>query len=183
MTAEGGECAGRRVKVAKLQYIHRAWAPYFFGGTTPEQVMRLTQQLTQALVTESQKEVAAPLERWCAVSCVCSGIVGNLHMRSKNSIAWVLPAGVLDRTLVRWSARKMSPYVTVAPMMATMFPPMMAGNGVSEVLVPMLAGPPVYEPRNKDKVYSPFEHERIWVLCGLSPENYDASGPPSMLSS
>ena len=145
--------------------------------------MRLIQQLTQALVTESQKEVAAPLERWCAVSCVRSGIVGNLSTRSKTCIVWVLPAGALDRTLVRWSARKMSPYVTVAPMMATMFPPMMAGNGVGEVLVPMLAGPPVYEPRNKDKVYSPFEHERIWVSCGLSPENYDASRPPSMLPS
>jgi hypothetical protein len=118
MTVEGGESTGRRVKVAKLQHILQTWAPYFFDGTTLEQAMRLVQQLTRALATESQKAVAAPLERWCAVSCVRSGIVGNLCMRSKNG-----------RTLVRWSARKMSPYVTVAPMMATMFPPMMIRHG------------------------------------------------------
>ncbi len=79
--------------------IHpRAWAPYFFGRTTPEQAMRLIRQLTRALATESQKEVAAPLETWCAVSCVRSGIVVNLRTRRKNCIAWVSPAGALDRT-------------------------------------------------------------------------------------
>ncbi len=40
----------------------------------------------------------------------------------------------------------------------------------------MLAAP-VYEPSNKDKVYSPFEHERIRESCGLSPENDEASRP------
>jgi hypothetical protein len=138
--------------------------------------MRLIQRLTRALATESQKEVAARLERGCVVSCVRSDIVGNLRTRSKNCIAWVSPAGALDRTHVRWSARMMLPYVTVAPMMATMFPPMIAGHGGGAVPVPMLAAP-VYEPSNKDKVYSPFEHERIRASCRLSPENFEESRP------
>ena len=59
MTVEGREDAGRRVKVPKLQYLPRAWAPYFFGGVTPDQDMRLVRQLTRNLETVSQKEVAA----------------------------------------------------------------------------------------------------------------------------
>lgn len=179
MVVEGGDDNGRRVLVPKLQYIPRAWAPYFLGGTTPEQAMRLIRQLTRDLPTEQQKGVAAPLERWCAASCVRSGIVGNLRMRSKNYIAWVSPAGALDRALTRWSTRKMAPYITVAapPLMAAMFPPLAAGGGGAAAPNPMMTGPG-YESGNRDKVYSPFEHERIRTACGLSHANYEASRPP-----
>ncbi|KAI2497676.1 hypothetical protein MHU86_16805 [Fragilaria crotonensis] len=39
-------------------------------------------------------------------------------------------------------------------------------------------GAPAYEPSNRDKVYSPYEHERIRVSCGLTQANYEASRPP-----
>ena len=141
--------------------------------------MRLIRQLTRNLETEQQKEVAAPLERWCAASCVRSGIVGNLRSRSKNYIAWVSPAGALNRALTRLSARKMAPYITVAvpPMMAAMYPPAAAGGGEAVAPIPMMQAPG-YEASNRDKVYSPFEHERIRTACGLSQANYEASHPP-----
>ncbi|KAI2489189.1 hypothetical protein MHU86_25410 [Fragilaria crotonensis] len=56
MVVEGGDDNGRRVLVPKLQYIPRAWAPYFFGGTTPEHAMRLIRQLTRNLETEQQRK-------------------------------------------------------------------------------------------------------------------------------
>ena len=164
----------------KLQYLPRAWAPYFFGGVTPEQAMRLVRQLTRNLETVSQKEVAASVEQWCAASCVRSGIVGNLRARSKNCIAWVSPAGALDRALTRWRARRLAPYMTIAapPMMAAMYPPMMAaGHGGAAAPIPV-PGVLAYESSNRDKVYSPFEHERIRAACGLTQANYEASRPP-----
>jgi hypothetical protein len=183
MTIEGRDAeTGRRVWVPKLQYIPRAWAPYFFGGTTPEYAMRLIRQLILDLDTVQQQETAGSLERWCAASCVRSGIVGNLRSRSKNWIAWLSPAGALDRELTRWSARKMAPYLAVSaalpPGMAAMFPPLAAVDGRAAAPVPMMGALPGYESGNRDKVYSPFEHERIRTACGLSHANYEASRPP-----
>ena len=32
--------------------------------------------------------------------------------------------------------------------------------------------------KRKTKVFSPLEHERIRLACGLDPANYDAGRPP-----
>ncbi|KAI2503042.1 hypothetical protein MHU86_11390 [Fragilaria crotonensis] len=73
----------------------------------------------------------------------------------------------------------MAPYITVAvpPMMAAMYPPAAAGGGEAAAPIPMMHAPG-YEAGNRDKVYSPFEHERIRTACGLSHANYEASRPP-----
>ncbi len=109
------------------------------------------------------------------MSCVSSGIVVNLRTHRKNCIAWLSPAGALKE-----------PFEVECPQdVAVRNGRADDGNDVpanddgarrGAVPVPMLAAP-VYEPSNKDKVYSPFEHERIRASCGLSPENDEASRP------
>jgi hypothetical protein len=102
MSVDGAEGAGRTVSVARLQYIPRAWAPYFLEGMTPERAMRVVRLLIDFLGTDAQRAIAAPIERWCAAACTRSGMVGALRSRSKVQIAWVSPAAALDRSLVRW---------------------------------------------------------------------------------
>jgi hypothetical protein len=176
MSADGNDGSGRTVFVARLQYIPRAWASYFLGGVTPEKAMRVIRLLIESLDTDVQRAIAAPIERWCAAACTRSGIVGALRIRSKVQIAWVSPAAALDRSLGRWGARKMAPYTTVAMPVAAAFP-----GGVMGA-VPGMAGAvpfplaPAYEPL-KDKCFSPFEHERIRLACGLGPANYDLGRP------
>jgi hypothetical protein len=48
-------------------------------------------------------------------------------------------------------------------------PPMIGGGGG--------AGGPSYK-TCKTKVFSPLEHERIHLACGLDPDKYDAERPP-----
>jgi hypothetical protein len=87
MKVEGGKGTGRRVKVAKLQYTPHLFLWRDHARASHEVYTTIDiQQLTQALVTASQKEVAAPLKRWCAVSCVRSSIVGNLRPLSRTAL-------------------------------------------------------------------------------------------------
>ncbi len=126
MKVEGGKGAGRRVKVAKLQYTPHLFLWRDHARASHEVYTTID---TSAGDRESEGGRGTPKE------VVCGVLRAQRHRRQsapaqQNCIAWVSPAGALDRTLVRWSARKMSPYVSVAsPTMAIMFPPMMAGHG------------------------------------------------------
>ena len=174
VSMDGEPGNGRTVLVPRLQYVPQAWAPYFLGGMPPEQAMRLVRSLIDELASPGQQAIAAPLERWCAAACTRSGMICVQRSRSKVQIAWVSPAGAMDRAL-----GAMAPYTRVAPpVMAAPYPAGVAGGGMPGV-PPALLGlppPPMYEP-SKEKVYSPFEHERIRLACGLVPANYDLGRP------
>jgi hypothetical protein len=177
MTVEG-EGAGRPVYVPRLQYVPRAWAPYFIGGMSPEKAMRLVRQLITGLGTDAQRAAGAPLERWCAAACTRSGVVGGQRTRSKVHLAWTSPAAALDRALGRWASRKLAPYTTVCvpPVVAAVIPAGVTGGGGIGLLAPGQVPLPSHEV-SREKIYSPFEHERIRLACGLSPANYEPGRP------
>ena len=103
MTVDSTGNAGLTVNIPRLQYIPRGWAPYFIGGMSPESAMRLIRQLITGL-TESQREIAMPLERWCAAACSRIGsIVGAQRAKSTVYMAWASPASSMDRALGRWA--------------------------------------------------------------------------------
>ena len=166
--------AGRTVDVPRLQYLPRAWAPYFLEAMTPEKAMRLTRTLISGLATFAQRATVTSLERWCAAACTRSGPIGAQRNKCKVHVSWASPGMSLDRTLSRWGARKMAPYrkLMVPPAGLVAAPMGVAGGGMPAV--PM---PGYYEP-SKEKVFSPGEQERIRVACGLVPANYEFGRPP-----
>ena len=166
--------AGRTVWVPRLQYLPRAWAPYFMAAMTPEQAMRLMRQLINGLTTEVQRETVTVLERWCAAACTRSGPIGTPRARIKLHISWASPALAMDRSLSRWGARKMAPFTKVlAPVV-----PAAAALGVAVGAAPPPAGPmPGYFEPSKEKIFSPGEQERIRLACGLVPANYEPGRP------
>ena len=172
------------VKVPLLQYIPMAWTPYFMAAQSPEAARRTLQRLTEGHMTDQQREHTVRLETWMRAACMRSGPVGANRYRSKLHMTWVAHRAVLDRSMARWATRRLAPFLTVpvvAPPQAApvivppigaggAMPPPMAGGGGG------FGGPP-YEAR-ETKVFSPLEHERIRLACGLDPANYDAGRPP-----
>ena len=191
MTEEGGAVGQEeRVKVPYLQYLPAAWAPYFLAPQSPEQAMRTWSALERTNVTRQHGLATTGVTKWLAAACVRNGSVGANRSRSKLHMAWVPCLGIFDRELTRWAVRRLSPFLTVAP---PVIPPMLVGapvHGTGDAGQPA-AGvmpygmPPVvgaatmmpYEAR-ETKVYSPLEHERIRMACGLDPANYEAGRPP-----
>jgi len=114
-----------------------------------------------------------------------SGPVGANRYRSKLHMTWVVHRAVLDRSMTRWATRRLAPFLT-AP--AVVPPPPAApaialpGGAAGVAMHPPpggaggFGGAP-YEGR-ETKVFSPLEHERIRLACGLDPANYDAGRPP-----
>ena len=176
--------AGVNVKVPLLQYIPMAWAPYFMAAQSPEAARRTLRRLTEGNVTEQQREHTARLETWVQAACMRSGPVGANRFRSKLHMTWVAHRAVLDRTIARWATRRLAPFLTVpvvvspaaAPVIA---PPVFDGGraGLSHRDGGGSFGGHPYEGR-ETKVYSPLEHERIRLACGLDPANYETGRPP-----
>ena len=170
MSADEG--TGRVVSLSRLQYLPRAWAPYFAKAMTPESAMRLMRHLINALETDHQRNHARVLERWCAGACTRAGPVGPNRARSLLHIQWASPAMALDRSLSRWAARRVEPYLkSVVPpaVLAAVAPPVGAAG------VPLALG---YVEPSRDKEFSPGEQERIRLACGLVAANYELGRPP-----
>ena len=180
---EGG--FGVNVRVPLLQYLPMAWAPYFIAAQSPEVARRTLRRLTEGNLTDLQRQHTARLEIWMRAACMRSGPVGANRYRSKLHMTWVVHRAVLDRSMTRWATRRLAPFLTApavvppppaAPAMAlpggaagvAMHPPPGGAGG--------FGGAP-YEGR-ETKVFSPLEHERIRLACGLDPANYDAGRPP-----
>jgi hypothetical protein len=185
--ANGGEDEGM-VEVPSLQYIPAAWAPYFMAAQTPEAAMRTWRKLVAGNTTASHAEITESVTKWLSAACVRVSSVGANRTRSKMHMSWVSPLGAFERDLTRWGSRRLSPFLTVAPlvqptMVACMPPPIVGGgNPTAGVMPPGM--PPMgaaammpYEVK-ETKLYSPLEHERIRMACGLEPANYDAGRPP-----
>lgn len=172
MTVEAADPAvGRVVDVPRIQYLPRAWAPYFLEAMTPEKAMRLVRTLIAGLTYDQRTQVAS-LERWCAAACTRSGPIGAQRNKCKVHVAWASPSMSLDRTLARWGARKLAPYRKVA--VAAAAPLGLVVGGGPPQGVPM----PGYHEPGKEKVFSPGEHERIRLACGLVAANYELGRPP-----
>jgi len=180
---EGG--LGVNVRVPLLQYLPMAWAPYFIAAQSPEVARRTLRRLTEGNLTDLQRQHTARLETWMRAACMRSGPVGANRYRSKLHMTWVVHRAVLDRSMTRWATRRLAPFLTApavgppppaAPAIAlpggaagvAMHPPPGGAGG--------FGGAP-YEGR-ETKVFSPLEHERIRLACGLDPANYDAGRPP-----
>ena len=180
----GPEGAGVNVHVPLLQYIPMAWAPYFMAAQSPEAARRTLRRLTEGNITNQQRQHTERLETWMRAACMRSRPIGANRSRSKLHMTWVVHRAVLDRTLARWAIRRLAPFITVPvvvppPAVPIGAPPGFGGGG--GMLPPMgggggFGGPP-YEGR-ETRVYSPLEHERIRLACGLDPANYDAGRPP-----
>ena len=94
--------------------------------------------------------------------------------RSTLNIQWASPATALDCSLSRWAARRVAPYLKI-------FGPPAVLAAVAQPSVGAAGGPPVpgyVEPVSKDKEFSPGEQERIRLVCGLMPANYELSRAP-----
>jgi hypothetical protein len=180
---EGG--LGVNVRVPLLQYLPMAWAPYFIAAQSPEVARRTLRRLTEGNLTDLQRQHTARLETWMRAACMRSGPVGANRYRSKLHMTWVVHRAVLDRSMTRWATRRLAPFLT-AP--AVVPPPPAApaialpGGAAGVAMHPPpggaggFGGAP-YEGR-ETKVFSPLEHERIRLACGLDPANYDAGRPP-----
>ena len=180
---EGG--LGLNVRVPLLQYLPMAWAPYFIAAQSPEVARRTLRRLTEGNLTDLQRQHTARLETWMRAACMRSGPVGANRYRSKLHMTWVVHRAVLDRSMTRWATRRLAPFLT-AP--AVVPPPPAApaialpGGAAGVAMRPPpggaggFGGAP-YEGR-ETKVFSPLEHERIRLACGLDPANYDAGRPP-----
>ena len=191
MVEEGGAVGQEeRVKVPFLQYLPAAWAPYFLAPQSPEQAMRTWRLLEATNTTHRQGLVTNQVTKWLAAACVRVGQVGAYRTRSKLHLAWAPSQGAFDRELTRWAVRRLSPFVTVAPpaipppMLVGALPPRVgdagdpAAGGVPCGMPPMGAVAMVPYEARETKVYSPLEHERIRMACGLDPANYEAGRPP-----
>ncbi|KAI2496731.1 hypothetical protein MHU86_17778 [Fragilaria crotonensis] len=176
--------AGANVKVPLLQYVPMAWAPYFMAAQSPEAARRTLRRLTEGNMTDLQRQHTTRLETWMRAACMRSGPIGANRYRSKLHMTWVAHRAVLDRTLGRWATRRLAPFLTapvvVPPPAAPIIAPPVFGEGAA--MLPQMGGGggfggPPYEGR-ETKVYSPLEHERIRLACGLDPANYDVGRPP-----
>ena len=117
-------------------------------------------------------------------ACMRSGPIGANRYRSKMHMTWVAHRVVLDRSMTRLLTRRLAPFFTTVPVAAPPPPvPMeVPPMGVGVAMPPLPGGGsgfgvPPYEGR-ETKVFSPLEHERIRLVCGLDPANYDAGRPP-----
>ena len=135
-------------------------------------------------MTDLQRQRTARLETWMRAACMWSGPIGANRYRSKLHMTWVAHRTVLDRSMSRWAARRLAPFLTtpaVAPPLASSAINV-ARRGrrhdspASGRWWRCLGGVP-YEGR-ETRVFSPLEHERIRLACGLDLANYDAGRPP-----
>ena len=113
---EGG--LATNVKVPLLQYVPRARAPYFLTAQSPEAARRTRHRLTDGNVTDLQRQHTARLETWMRAACMRSGPVGANRYRSKLHMTWVAHRAMIDRSMSRWAARRLAPFLTtpaVAP--------------------------------------------------------------------
>ena len=178
---EGG--FGVNVKVPLLQYLPTAWAPYFIAAQSPEVARRTLRRLTDGHLTDLQRQHTTRLETWMRAACMRSGPVGANRYRSKLHMTWVVHRAVLDRSMTRWATRRLAPFLTAPAVVPPPAAPAIAlpgGAGVATHPSPGGAGGfggSPYEGR-ETKVFSPLEHERIRLACGLDPANYDAGRPP-----
>ena len=107
---------GQAAKVPYLQYLPRAWAPYFMEATTPEVAMRKLRQLMAAVPATGEgffQQHVGSIERWMFAASMRLGNVGDQRTKPKVSVAWMLVPG-LDRGLSRWAARRLAPFTAVA---------------------------------------------------------------------
>lgn len=170
------------VKVPLLQYVPMAWAPYFMAAQTPEAAMRTLRKLEDGNLSERQDMITASLKFWLKAACMRSGAIGVHRYRSKLHLTWATPRGALDRTLSRWATRRLAPFMSIAAIVPPTIaaPPLPGGGPMAGV---PFGAPPhgatgmlPYEAR-ETKVYSPLEHERIRLACGLDLANYEAGRP------
>ena len=192
LMADEGDAVGHDVlvEVPTLQYIPAAWAPYFMAAQTPEEAMRTWRRLRACNITIGQDETMMSVTMWLSAACVRWSANGANRAKSKLHMSWVSSQGVGDRELTRWALRRLSPFLLAAPAVAAVAPagvpvlPPMAegGNPTAGIMPPGM--PPggaatllAYEAREA-KIYSPLEHERIRMACGLEPPNYDVGRPP-----
>jgi hypothetical protein len=73
-------------------------------------------------MTDQQREHTVRLETWMHAACMRSGPIGANRYRSKLHMTWVAHRAVLDRSMARWAARRLAPFLTVpvvAPPQAT----------------------------------------------------------------
>ncbi len=178
---EGG--LGTNVKVPLLQYVPRAWVPYFIAAQSPEAARRTLHRLTEGNVTDLQRQHTARLETWMRAACMRSGPVGANRYRSKLHVTWIAHRAVLDRSMSRWAAQRLAPFLTAPAVVPPVAAPAMGVLGAAGVkMLPPPGGGggdggAPYEGR-ETRVFSPLEHERIRLACGLDPANYDAGRSP-----
>ena len=68
--------------IPRLQMIPTLWVPYFLGLQTPEQALKVMQQLVAGLETEELRVRTAPLVNWCLAACVKAGRAAAPKKRS-----------------------------------------------------------------------------------------------------
>ena len=73
---EGG--LGANVKVTLLQYVPRAWAPYFMAAQSPEAARRTLHRLTEGNVTDLQHQHTARFETWMRAACMRAGPLARI---------------------------------------------------------------------------------------------------------
>jgi hypothetical protein len=69
------------VSVPRLQYLPKAWAPYFMAAGPPENALKVARTLVTQLPID-QQDTTAPLLNWCKAACVREG---NDNVQNKRS--------------------------------------------------------------------------------------------------
>jgi hypothetical protein len=153
------------VSVPRLQYLPKAWAPYFMAAGPPENALKVARTLVNQLPI-GQQDDAAPLLNWCKAACVREGNGNVQNKRSQLDVKWETPATATDRRVVKWASRILQPFRSeaAAPAQQPMMPPMA-----------MALPPPLLEVK-ETKTFTDLEHLLIRLACGLDPAAYDMIG-------
>ena len=150
--------------IPRLQMIPTLWVPYFLGLQTPEQALKVMQQLVAGLETEELRVRTAPLVNWCLAACVKAGRAAAPKKRSVLDIRWVTPVLVAERQVIRWMSMRLAAFrSSVCPVAPTWQgdPNLGAAGTVTTAAAPAIS------PRGESKEYSPYERLRIRRACGL----------------
>jgi hypothetical protein len=152
--------------VPKLQMIPSLWVPYFLGLQSPEQALKVMQQLVAGLETEVLRDRMIPLISWCLAACVRAGNTATLQKRSQLDIRWITPVLAADRQVLTWMSMRLAAFRSPA-LAAPTWPrdPVAAGEvaGAAAATTTMVTAPGGKE----SKEYSPYERNRIRAACGL----------------
>ena len=155
------------VSVPHVQYLPKAWAPYFMAAGPPENVLKVACALINQLPDDEQEGVA-PLLNWYMVACVRLGNGNVQSNRSQLDVIWETPATATDRRVLKWTSRILQPFYSekvLAPVQQPMMPPM-------GIAIP----PPLLEVKETNTFTNLEHHLIVRLACGLEPVVYDMVG-------
>jgi hypothetical protein len=113
--------AATQTTLPRMMFIPKVWAGFFLNRKAPYQAFKTMEALMVTLPIQAQRDKALPLMDWTKVGCVREGPGAAKRRVSQLEIPWETPDLLVDRRLILWATRRLTPYrspVPVAPIAA-----------------------------------------------------------------